>query len=104
MSARQYLPCGLQCVAVLACLAFAPATSAAQDYPGKLTMGLYSTAHRSTVDVNARYSVRNWTGWLGWYGPDPGASQARAGLEYDIHRPRALVIPTLQVASRSLLG
>lgn len=96
----RFVPCAL----AIACLTSVASDVRAQDYRGKLTMGVYSTSGQSTVDVNARYSEGPWTGWLGWYGPQPDASQGRAGLEYDVHRPRMLLVPSLQVASASFVG
>ena len=76
----------------------------AQDYQGKLTFGVYTSDARATVDVNARYSTGDWTGWLGWYGPQTDVRQARAGLEYDLKRRGLLLIPSVQVASASFAG
>ena len=81
-----------------------PADAQAQDYRGKLTFGLYASDDQTTVDVNARYAAKAWTGWLGWYGPQSDVRQPRAGLEYDLRRRRLLLIPSLQVASRTFVG
>jgi hypothetical protein len=76
-----------------------------ENYRGKMTFGVYTAGGQQTVDVNARYSAGNWTGWLGWYGPHSEiGSQARAGLEYDMRRRRFLIIPSIQVASATFVG
>jgi len=91
---------------VAACvIAWLASTSAdAQDYQGKMTLGVYAADERTTVDINARYSARDWTGWLGWYGPQPDVGQARAGLEYDLRSRHLLFIPSIQAASPSFVG
>lgn len=88
----------------LACLLVMPSEVDAQDYQGKLTLGIYSAGDQTTVDVNARYSVNDVTAWVGGYGPQEDVRQARAGIEYDLHRPKLLLIPSAQIASESFLG
>jgi hypothetical protein len=87
-------------------LASAPASAQTEEnYQGKMTFGVYAAGGKSTLDVNARYSAGDWTGWLGWYGPHSEiGSQARAGLEYDMRRRRMLIIPSIQAASESFAG
>ena len=87
-------------------LASAPASAQTEEnFRGKMTFGVYAAGDQPTVDVNARYSAGNWTGWLGWYGPHSEiGSQARAGLEYDMRRRRMLIIPSIQAASQSFVG
>src|SRR5262245_5517297 len=87
-------------------LVSAPASAQTEEnYRGKMTFGVYAAGSQPTVDVNARYSAGDWTGWLGWYGPHSEiGSQARAGLEYDMRRRRMLIIPSVQVASASFVG
>ena len=76
-----------------------------ENYHGKVTFGVYTSGGQSAVDINARYSAGNWTGWLGLYGPHSEiGSQARAGLEYDMRRRRMLLIPSIQAASATFLG
>jgi hypothetical protein len=95
-------------IATCAILLLASAIASAQteeNYRGKMTLGVYTTGGQPTVDVNARYSAGNWTGWLGWYGPHSEiGSQARAGLEYDMRRRWVLIIPSIQAASASFVG
>jgi hypothetical protein len=95
-------------VGAWALVLLASATASAQNeenYRGKMTFGVYTIGDQPTVDVNARYSAGNWTGWLGWYGPHSEiGSQARAGLEYDMRRRRVLIIPSIQAASASFVG
>ncbi len=67
-------------------------------------MGVYSAGDQTTVDVNARYSVNAVTGWIGGYGPQADVRQARAGIEYDLRKPRLLLIPSAQIASASFFG
>jgi hypothetical protein len=75
-----------------------------QAYQGKLTIGVCEADSRTTTDINARYSVGHWTGWLGWYGPQGEVRQSRAGLEYDLRRPHLTLLPSLQVASAWFAG
>ena len=76
----------------------------AQDYHGKLTVGVYRADGASTTDLNLRYSARDWTGWVGWYGPQSEIRQSRAGIEYDLKRPWLVLVPSMQVASQSFVG
>jgi hypothetical protein len=87
-------------------LVSAPASAQTEEnYRGKMTFGVYAAGGKPTVDINARYAAGNWTGWLGWYGPDSDiGSQARAGLEYDMRRRRILIVPSLQGATASFVG
>ena len=87
-------------------LVSAPASAQTEEnYRGKMTFGVYAAGGKSTLDVNARYSAGDWTGWLGWYGPHSEiGSQARAGLEYDMRRRWVLIIPSIQAASASFVG
>src|SRR5215813_5078566 len=51
-------------------LVSAPASAQTEEnYRGKMTFGMYTTGRQQTVDINARYSAGDWTGWVGWYGP-----------------------------------
>jgi hypothetical protein len=85
-------------------LAMAASRSDAQEYRGKLTVGAYSTDEQVTTDINVRYSSHDWTGWVGWYGPQSEVRQSRAGFEYDLKRPRLVLVPSVQVASGSFVG
>jgi hypothetical protein len=76
----------------------------AQDYHGKLTVGVYRADGASTTDLNVRYSAGDWTGWIGWYGPQSEIRQSRAGIEYDLKRPWLVLVPSMQVASQSFVG
>ena len=91
-------------VLALTCLALAPSKALAQDYRGKITVGVYASDQRTTVDLNARYTAQAWTGWFGWYGPQADIRQPRAGLEYDLRRKSLLLIPSVQIASASFVG
>jgi len=76
----------------------------AQDYHGKLTVGVYRASGESTTDLNLRYSAGDWTGWVGWYGPQSDVRQSRAGIEYDLKRPSLVLVPSMQIASQSFVG
>ena len=67
---------------VILIIATSASYAEAQDYHGKLTVGVYRTDGRSTTDLNVRYSAGDWTGWVGWYGPQSEIRQSRAGIEY----------------------
>jgi hypothetical protein len=101
---RLPIPRDVVVACVIAWLGSTSADAQAQDYQGKLTLGVYASDEQTTVDINARYSARDWTGWLGWYGPQPDVGQARAGLEYDVRRRHMLLIPSIQAASPSFVG
>lgn len=89
---------------VIAWLASTPVYAQGEAYQGKLTVGLYAADTHTTTDLNLRYAAGSWTGWLGWYGPQPEVREGRAGLEYDLRRGRMLLIPSIQVASASFVG
>jgi hypothetical protein len=76
----------------------------AQDYKGKVTAGAYTADGQVTTDINVRYSLHDWTGWVGWYGPQEDIRQTRAGLEYDLKRPSLVLVPSVQIASREFVG
>jgi hypothetical protein len=76
----------------------------AQDYHGKLTVSTYAAGGDQSADVNVRYSVSDWTGWLGYYGAEDSTKQGRAGIEYDLHRHALFLVPSVQVASRGFVG
>jgi hypothetical protein len=95
---------GVVAVCAIAWLASTPAHAQVQDYQGKLTVGVYATDEHTTTDVNVRYSSGDWTGWLGWYGPQSDVRQGRAGLEYDLRQRRIVLIPSIQAASASFVG
>jgi len=76
----------------------------AQDYNGKLTAAVYTADGQVTSDLNVRYSSHQWTGWVGWYGPQGDIRQSRAGIEYDLKREWLVLVPSVQVASRSFAG
>jgi hypothetical protein len=95
---------GVVAVCAIALLASTPAHAQVQNYQGKLTFGVYTSDERTTADVNVRYSAGNWTGWLGWYGPQSDVDQGRAGLEYDLRRRRMVLIPSIQAAAASFVG
>jgi hypothetical protein len=94
--------------ALIACTIAVVATAAsraeAQDYHGKVSVGVYRAAGESTTDLNVRYSSGDWTGWVGWYGPQSDVRQSRAGIEYDLKRPWLMLVPSLQIASQSFVG
>jgi len=84
--------------------AVAPTFAQAPDEHGKLTVGDYLFADQSSVDINLRYSLSVWTGWLGYYAPMTGSYQGRAGLEYDLRTRWLLLIPSAQAASAGFYG
>lgn len=88
----------------LAALAAAAPKAEAQDYQGKLTAGVYTADDQVTTDLNVRYASHDWTGWIGWYGPQGDIRQSRAGIEYDLKRELFVLVPSLQVASQSFVG
>ena len=91
-------------IALFAVVATPPARAQAPDYHGKLTIGTYEAAGEPSVDVNIRYSLQDWTGWAGYYAVRDGTSQGRIGIEYDLHRRRLFLVPSLQAASHGFLG
>lgn len=76
----------------------------AQEYQGKFTAGMYVADGRASTDLNLRYSSHDWTGWIGWYGPQDDIRQARAGVEYDLQRTWLTLVPSVQVATESFFG
>jgi len=91
-------------IVLLAACATRPARAQAPDYHGKLTIGAYEASGEPSVDVNIRYSLENWTGWAGYYAARDGTPQGRTGIEYDLHRRRLFLVPSLQAASHGFLG
>ena len=87
-----------------ALLTAAASRANAQEYQGKLTVGVYTADDQVTSDFNVRYSSHDWTGWLGWYGPQSDIRQGRAGIEYDLKREGLVLVPSMQVASQSFVG
>lgn len=106
LSSRSSVPvCSIAICGILLLASVSVSAQTEEDLHGKMTIGAYSAGDDQTVDVNARYSVGDWTGWLGWYGPDSEiGSQARAGLEYDMRRRRMVFIPSIQAASPKFVG
>jgi len=74
------------------------------DYHGKLTVGLYDAGDVSSLDVNLRYSVGAWTGWVGDYRGDDHVRQSRGGVEYDLKRRWLFLAPSIQAASGRFVG
>ena len=74
------------------------------DYHGKLTVGLYDAGDVSSLDVNLRYSVGSWTGWVGDYRGDDHVRQSRGGVEYDLKRRWLFLAPSIQAASGRFVG
>jgi hypothetical protein len=92
-------------IAFFACfLAVFVVPAKAQDYHGKATMALYHAGDTTSTDLNVRYSLAGWTGWLGYYGATDDTRQARAGIEYDFRRPGVYLVPSAQIASQGFLG
>jgi len=81
-------------------------TPAAPDYHGKLTIAGYRAGGESSVDVNLRYSLGNWTGWAGYYATEEGTPirQGRVGIEYDLHMRWLFLVPSVQMASEGFYG
>src|SRR5689334_2047144 len=98
---RKTLACAV--LIVLALLA-RPGPARAQDYHGKLTVSTYDADGDQSVDVNVRYSLGDWTGWVGYYAAEDGTKQGRTGIEYDLHRPWLFLVPSIQVASKGFVG
>jgi hypothetical protein len=82
----------------------APSPARAQDYHGKVTLSTYDADGDNSVDVNVRYSVSDWQGWVGYYGAEDGTKQGRTGIEYDWHQPWLYLVPSVQVASKGFVG
>jgi hypothetical protein len=74
------------------------------DYHAKLTVGLYNAGEVSSLDVNLRYSVGPWTGWVGNYRGEDHVHQSRGGVEYDIRRRWLFLVPSIQAASERFVG
>jgi hypothetical protein len=82
----------------------APSTARAQDYHGKVTLSTYDADGDNSVDVNVRYSVGDWQGWVGYYGAEDGTKQGRVGIEYDWHQSWLYLVPSVQAASKGFAG
>jgi hypothetical protein len=91
-------------IAAIAVYGVAAPQAEAQEYRGKFTAGVYAAGGRASTDLNVRYSSHDWTGWIGWYGPQGDIRQARAGIEYDLQRPWLTLVPSVQVATQSFVG
>src|SRR5258705_6385560 len=89
---------------LVAASAASPALAQAPDDRGKLTFGDYLFADQSSLDVNVRYSLSDWTGWLGYYAPTDGARQGRVGIEYDLRTRWLFLVPSAQAASAGFYG
>lgn len=74
------------------------------DYHGKLTMGSYNTTSDSSFDANTRYSLGDWTGWVGYYASTDGTRQGRFGVEYDWRWRQLYLVPSVQAASKGFFG
>jgi hypothetical protein len=84
----------------LECSAFAQDA----DYHGKLTIGSDHAGGDSSFDVNARYFLGDWTGWVGYYASSDGTRQGRLGVEYDWRWRQLFLVPSVQVASEGFFG
>jgi hypothetical protein len=91
-------------VLMLILVAAVAAPARAQDYHGKVTVSTYDAAGDQSVDVNVRYSLGDWTGWVGYYGAEDGTKQGRTGIEYDLHRSWLFFVPSIQIASKGFVG
>jgi hypothetical protein len=80
-----------------------PPPQAAADPLDKLTVAVYRADGDTSYDVNLRRKFGDFVAWLGGYYDPSGPSQARAGAEYDFQRDRALVVPSLQLASNGFV-
>jgi hypothetical protein len=74
------------------------------DYHGKLTINSYYAGGDSSLDVNARYFLGDWTGWVGYYTSTEGTRQGRFGIEYDWRWRRLYLVPSAQTASEGFFG
>ena len=82
----------------------APSFAQATGEHAKLTFGDYLIAEQSSLDVNLRYSLGDWTGWAGYYAPTSGARQGRVGIEYDLRTRWLFLVPSAQAASAGFYG
>ena len=73
------------------------------DYHGKLTVGEYAVEDESDLDVNVRYTVGDWSGWLGYF-DSREIGQLRLGLEYDLREHWLYTVPSVQLASHGFVG
>ena len=89
---------------LVAASAASPAFAQAPDDHAKLTFGDYLFADQSGLDVNLRYSLSDWTGWVGYYAPTDGARQGRVGIEYDLRTRWLFLVPSAQAASAGFYG
>jgi hypothetical protein len=88
-----------------ACVVRAPiARAQAPDYRGKVTFGNYYQGGDASLDVNLRYSIADWTGWIGYYTSTASVQQARTGVEYDMRRRWLYFVPSVQAATHEFLG
>jgi hypothetical protein len=94
------------CSALIACLTTVKSPAFAQDadYHGKLTIGSYYAGGDSSLDVNARYFLGDWTGWVGYYTSTDGTRQGRLGIEYDWRWRRLYLVPSVLTASEGFFG
>lgn len=73
------------------------------DYHGKLTVAEYAVEDESDLDVNVRYTVGDWSGWLGYF-DSREIGQGRLGLEYDLRQHWLYTVPSVQLASHGFIG
>jgi hypothetical protein len=106
MSVNVHCRAGWWCSALIACWTTVESSAFAQDadYRGKLTIGSYHASGDSSLDVNARYFLGDWTGWVGYYTSTDGTRQGRLGIEYDWRWRRLYLVPSVQTASEGFFG
>ena len=77
----------------------------APSFRNKLTMAFYDFSSGKTgADVNLRHTFAASTAWLGVYHESTGSDQVRAGYEYDYSRDWLRFVPSVQAATKGVLG
>ena len=95
---------GLALSAALAALADATTLAPEhQEKDYKLTVAVYRAAGDTSYDANLRGKFGDFVAWVGGYDDPRGGDQARVGADYDLERLRALVVPSLQLASNGFV-
>src|ERR1051325_6436203 len=82
----------------------ATAPAQTQDYHARVTVAVYNAGDTTSLDLNVRYSVGSWTGWVGDYVGQGDVRQTRAGVEYDWRDRSLYLVPSVQIASERFVG
>ena len=103
-------PTAAACLVAGVCLAVpglraaeAPAADETEGRKYKLTVAAYRADGDTSYDANLRRRHGDFVAWIGGYADPRGDDQGRAGGEYDLERPRALLVPSLQLASNGFV-